>query len=61
VAEPFSEAWCDQCNAVLIEQGSEWNEVAERGAQVLAICAGCFADIRARNAGAPLASPGSGE
>jgi hypothetical protein len=46
---PFRNAWCDDCNRVLLEQGGEWNDVSEGHAGVVAICDGCFADIRQRN------------
>ena len=46
---PFKMAWCDDCNRVLIEQDYEWNDVSEGHAGIIAICEGCFDDIRRRN------------
>jgi hypothetical protein len=46
---PFKNAWCDACNAVLIEQHYEWNDVSEDHARPAAVCEGCFDDIRQRN------------
>jgi hypothetical protein len=46
---PFEQAWCDECHTVFLKEGSEWNDVSEGFAKVMAICAGCFAEIRERN------------
>jgi hypothetical protein len=46
---PFKNAWCDDCDRVLAEQG-EWNDVSEGHARPIAICEGCFEDLRLRNA-----------
>ncbi len=45
---PFQNAWCDECDKVLIEEG-EWNDRSEGFAQIMAICEGCFEEIRKRN------------
>lgn len=45
---PFREAWCDECDKVLMEQG-EWNDISEGHAQILPICEGCLNEIQARN------------
>ncbi len=45
---PFKEAWCNECDTVLMEQG-EWNDISEGYAEVMAICEGCFNEIKERN------------
>lgn len=45
---PFQNAWCDECNAILLKEG-EWNDTSERFAGIIAICEGCFDDIKERN------------
>ena len=47
---PFEHAWCDECDAVFLDEGGEWNDVSEGFAKVMVICAGCLAEIRDRNA-----------
>jgi hypothetical protein len=46
---PFKEAWCSICDAILMEQG-EWNDISEGHAQIMAICEGCYNEIKERNA-----------
>ncbi len=45
---PFRQAWCDECERVRNEQG-EWNDISEGFAAIMAICEGCFFEIRSRN------------
>lgn len=45
---PFKDAWCGACDKVLMEQG-EWNAVSEGQSQMIAICEGCYEEIRERN------------
>jgi hypothetical protein len=45
---PFKEAWCGECDSVLMEQG-EWNDISEDHAQIVAICEGCYNEVKARN------------
>ena len=45
---PFENAWCDKCDKVLSEEG-EWNDKSESFAGIMAICEGCFAEIKMRN------------
>lgn len=45
---PFNNAWCDECNRVLLEEG-EWNDRSEGFAEIMAICEGCFLEIQERN------------
>lgn len=46
---PFKNAWCSECDRILLDQDDEWNDVSEGFAQVQVICEGCFEDIRKRN------------
>jgi hypothetical protein len=46
---PFKNAWCDDCDRAFRGQGDEWNDVSEEEAKVMAICEGCFEEIRRRN------------
>ncbi|OEG73468.1 hypothetical protein BEL05_08625 [Shewanella colwelliana] len=45
---PFREAWCGDCDKVLLEQ-AEWNDISEGNAQIMPICEGCLTEIQARN------------
>ena len=45
---PFQNAWCDECEEILIQEG-EWNDRSEAFADILAICAGCFEEVKQRN------------
>ena len=45
---PFKNAWCSACEEMAIEQGG-WNETSEGFAQPVAICEGCYEEIRQRN------------
>jgi hypothetical protein len=45
---PFQNAWCDECDAVLLREG-EWNDVSEGFAKITVICEGCLEEIRSRN------------
>jgi hypothetical protein len=45
---PFQNAWCNECNKVLLEEG-EWNDRSEGFAKVTIICEECFEEIRKRN------------
>ena len=45
----IKEAWCGECDAVLMEQG-EWNDISEGHAQIMGICEGCYNEIKRRNA-----------
>jgi len=44
----YKNAWCDKCDHFLQEEG-EWNDRSERFAGILAICEGCFEEIKKRN------------
>jgi hypothetical protein len=45
---PFENAWCDKCDEVFMEEG-EWNDNSESFARIMAICEGCFEEIKKRN------------
>ena len=45
---PFKNAWCSECDKVLMEEG-EWNDISEGYAQIMAICEGCYEEIKERN------------
>lgn len=45
---PFQNAWCDECDRVLMQEG-EWNERSEAFADIIAICEGCFEEVKQRN------------
>lgn len=45
---PFRNAWCDECDKVLLREG-EWNDVSEGFAKITLICEGCLEEIRSRN------------
>jgi hypothetical protein len=45
---PFQNAWCDECHKALLEEG-EWNERSEGFVEIMAICEGCFEEIKERN------------
>ncbi|HSG32296.1 MAG TPA: hypothetical protein VLB82_12225 [Thermodesulfobacteriota bacterium] len=45
---PFKNTWCADCEKVLVLEG-EWNNVSENFAGVMAICEGCYQDIKKRN------------
>ncbi len=45
---PFKNAWCAECDKVL-EQEGEWNDKSESFAGVIAICEGCYEEIKKRN------------
>ncbi len=45
---PFKNAWCSECNKVLEREG-QWNDMSENFAGVMAICEGCYQDIKKRN------------
>ncbi|HBB02612.1 MAG: hypothetical protein US89_C0005G0023 [Candidatus Peregrinibacteria bacterium GW2011_GWF2_38_29] len=40
-----NEAWCDECNKVLLEEG-EWTEKALKFANITPYCTFCFAELR---------------
>lgn len=44
----YPDAWCDECNAVL-EQEGEWNDTSEAFADIKLVCAQCYCDIREKN------------
>ena len=46
---PFKNAWCEQCERVRLEQDGEWNDVSEGFAKPMAVCEGCYEDIKTRN------------
>ena len=45
---PFENAWCDECEAFAIKAGG-WNDTSEGFAGIMAICEGCFQEIKERN------------
>ena len=45
---PFENAWCEKCDKFLKIEG-EWNGKSESFAGIMAICEGCFAEIKKRN------------
>lgn len=47
---PFKNAWCGQCERVRLEQDGEWNDTSEEFAKPMAICEGCYEEIKVRNA-----------
>jgi hypothetical protein len=46
--EPWKAAWCSACEEVRQKEGG-WNERSEPFSGVLAICEGCYEEIRRRN------------
>lgn len=44
----YPDAWCDQCDAVL-EQEGEWNDTSKAFADIKLVCAGCYCAIREKN------------
>ncbi|MBR7791327.1 hypothetical protein KDM87_01855 [Undibacterium sp. FT147W] len=47
--DPDLMAWCSECEKTRIAERG-WNDRSEAFANIIAICEGCFATIRARNA-----------
>jgi hypothetical protein len=45
---PFRNAWCDECDKVLLQQGA-WNDVSAGFAGIMVICEGCLEEIAGRN------------
>ena len=45
---PFKNAWCDKCDQFLEKEG-EWNDKSENFAGIMAICEGCFDEIKKQN------------
>ena len=45
---PFENAWCDKCDQFLQKEG-EWNDKSEGFAGIVAICEGCFEEIKKRS------------
>ena len=45
---PFRNAWCDQCDRILLQQGG-WNDTSEAFANPRPICEGCYEVVRKRN------------
>ena len=45
---PFENAWSDKCDKFLRKEG-EWNDKSESFAGIVAICEGCFEEIKKRN------------
>lgn len=43
------DAWCDVCDALLREEG-EWTERVNDFAEMTVICAGCYDEVKERNA-----------
>lgn len=44
----WPDAWCDACEAVLVEEGG-WNERAEASAAIRLLCDACYEHVRADN------------
>ena len=44
----YPDAWCDECNKVLDEEG-EWNDKSEEFASIKLLCSHCYEEIRERN------------
>ncbi len=44
------QAWCFECDEVLANRGGEWDTFGEAFAGVTLACAGCFEQMRTRNA-----------
>ncbi len=43
------DAWCGDCDRILIENGGEWNDESEAFAKVTILCANCYDIVRQRN------------
>ena len=46
---PYPEAWCGQCEEVLVREGGEWNDTSEAFAKVTLLCHFCYEVVRSRN------------
>ena len=44
----YPDAWCDECNKVLDEEG-EWNDKSEEFASIKLLCSHCYEEIRERS------------
>ena len=47
--DPRPDAWCGDCDHVLITNSGEWNDASEANAGVTLVCAGCYDQVRRRN------------
>jgi hypothetical protein len=43
------DAWCGDCDKVLMKEKSEWNERLEKNLGVMIICHNCYDEVRKRN------------
>ena len=43
------DAWCGQCDKVLMKENWEWNDRSEKYASVTAMCHNCYDEIKERN------------
>lgn len=48
-ADPRPDAWCDHCAALLAQEGG-WTERLREFADLTVICAGCYDEVKERNA-----------
>lgn len=46
------EAWCNECDMALEQQGWEWNDISEKNLGLTLICSECFEQARRRNGAA---------
>lgn len=46
--DPRPDAWCAECNAVMLADGG-WNEENEKSAEITLLCAGCYDEVKRRN------------
>jgi len=46
--DPRPDAWCSECNAVMLAGGG-WNEESEKSADITLLCADCYDEARRRN------------
>lgn len=46
---PFKNAWCDECDNLLMSVG-EWNDETEAFANIMMICENCYEKRRAARA-----------
>lgn len=43
------DAWCHECDQILMRHGGEWNDETESSADIKLACAGCYDTIRLQN------------
>lgn len=41
-SNPHPDAWCSECNARFVAEGSEWRGEARQNLEATLLCAGCY-------------------